>query len=504
MNQPLEVVSEYCDKTLKISDCSKAALLQTQKTNAGQGIICADEVSQFLGGMLKRSSSDTSGERQLLLTLWGGRGHTVAYASKQNIRLNSSGLCIGGFTQPDRMFEILEEMKSSGDGLFERFLIWMLPGYVYSGASIKAANTEFNSKYLLKSLAPVFQEIYNIHSANQITYGFSPEAQELVDQTEEKVRVGILNRSSAVVTDSSDEDIEDSEVEPINCIIGSKYMDQLGRLCLSMHIFSSVLEQILGRNSNIDIPQKIEVRVVEGAIKLLDHIMKQNDIVLNAMFPTSYEPMPDASGLSEISSSLDKEIMYRLMAEPGCVYPISNLTRYRHRGEVITAVLANEVVKVACDLGFGTLDKVKVGKTKRNVVFFKTLPDQINVEKLKSYGIDIAFYRQQFTLPISTCLRLDSTITSYHPQAHLLFVHNSNVSANDTVDFMSTSEDLNLQGESENDVQLESRSEDHTSEDAEPQSRSPKLVSTSNSSVENRSRLLLQPQIGTPLLDHVY
>lgn len=66
-----------------------------------------------------------SGERQLLLTLWGGRGHNIAYASKAHIELQKSGLCIGGFTQPDRMMEIIEEMKASSDGLFDRFLSTM-------------------------------------------------------------------------------------------------------------------------------------------------------------------------------------------------------------------------------------------------------------------------------------------------------------------------------------------------------------------------------------------
>lgn len=74
-----------------------------------------------------------SGERQLLLTLWGGKGHNIAYASKAHIELQKSGLCIGGFTQPDRMMEIIEEMKASSDGLFDRFLFWLLPGYIYNG-----------------------------------------------------------------------------------------------------------------------------------------------------------------------------------------------------------------------------------------------------------------------------------------------------------------------------------------------------------------------------------
>lgn len=29
--------------------------------------------------------------------------------------------------------EIIEEMKASSDGLFDRFLFWLLPGYIYNG-----------------------------------------------------------------------------------------------------------------------------------------------------------------------------------------------------------------------------------------------------------------------------------------------------------------------------------------------------------------------------------
>ena len=46
-----------------MADCSKAALIKIQKEMGGSGIICADEVSQFLTGMLKRSSIDITGIR---------------------------------------------------------------------------------------------------------------------------------------------------------------------------------------------------------------------------------------------------------------------------------------------------------------------------------------------------------------------------------------------------------------------------------------------------------
>eukprot|EP00105_Crassostrea_gigas_P028304 XP_011449916.1 PREDICTED: uncharacterized protein LOC105344035 [Crassostrea gigas] len=133
MGMPLNAVSMEEGKSIHVAECSKAALLKVQRDLDGRGIICADEVSQFLTGMLRRRQTDTSGDRQLLFTLWGGRGHNIAYASKAHIELQKSGLCIGGFTQPDRMMEIIEEMKGSSDGLFDRFLFWLLPGYIYNG-----------------------------------------------------------------------------------------------------------------------------------------------------------------------------------------------------------------------------------------------------------------------------------------------------------------------------------------------------------------------------------
>lgn len=68
-----------------------------------------------------------SAERQLLFTLWGGSGHNITYASKAHIELKKSGLFIGGFTQPDRMMEIIEEMKARSDSLFSSIVYKFSP-----------------------------------------------------------------------------------------------------------------------------------------------------------------------------------------------------------------------------------------------------------------------------------------------------------------------------------------------------------------------------------------
>lgn len=68
-----------------------------------------------------------SAERQVLFTLWGGSGHNITYASKAHIELKKSGLFIGGFTQPDRMMEIIEEMKANSDILFSSMVYKFSP-----------------------------------------------------------------------------------------------------------------------------------------------------------------------------------------------------------------------------------------------------------------------------------------------------------------------------------------------------------------------------------------
>ena len=62
MGKPLDNMAETQSCPKKLNDCSKAALLKAMEEKEGKGIICADEVSQFLTGMLKRSQSDASGK----------------------------------------------------------------------------------------------------------------------------------------------------------------------------------------------------------------------------------------------------------------------------------------------------------------------------------------------------------------------------------------------------------------------------------------------------------
>ena len=156
--------------------------------------------------------------------------------------------------------------------------------YIYNlFRKIKEANDAFNERYILQNLIPVFEEVKEAHTVEvPVIYSFSAEAQAYFDGVEEKVKLGLRQSSSAVVFDSDDEEEDADESEAIRSIIGIKYMDQLGRLALSLHVFASVLEQILGRNAGrINIPSLIPRSTVQNARALLDHILNQNEMVLN-------------------------------------------------------------------------------------------------------------------------------------------------------------------------------------------------------------------------------
>lgn len=129
---------------------------------------------------------------------------------------------------------------------------------------MREAHNSFRTSFLLHSLNPVFLEIYRAHStASFIVYRFSPEAQDFFNDIEDRVRIGVAEIAEAIIVESGDEDDSDDEREPIKSPIGTKFIDQLGRLSLSLHLFSSVLEQILGRmEGQISIPVEISLDTI--------------------------------------------------------------------------------------------------------------------------------------------------------------------------------------------------------------------------------------------------
>lgn len=158
---------------------------------------------------------------------------------------------------------------------------------------MREAHNSFRTSFLLHSLNPVFLEIYRAHSTDSsIVDRFSPEAQDFFNDIEDRVRIGVAEIAEAIIVESGDEDDSDDEREPIKSPIGTKFIDQLGRLSLSLHLFSSVLEQILGRmEGQISIPVEISLDTITSAKQLLDHLMRQNEVILDSIYPTNESSM---------------------------------------------------------------------------------------------------------------------------------------------------------------------------------------------------------------------
>ena len=98
--------------------------MKQQQASDGRGIIASDEVYGVLNQCLIRSESGaaSTGERQLLCSFWSGDGHTANFATKETTKVDRSALCIGGFTQPDKIFQLLQTLGSSNDGFLDRYL----------------------------------------------------------------------------------------------------------------------------------------------------------------------------------------------------------------------------------------------------------------------------------------------------------------------------------------------------------------------------------------------
>ena len=137
----------------------------------------------------------------------------------------------------------------------------------------------------MKTLDPVFREIYELHSRDSVTYVLDEAAQQLFSQIREGVNKGLSDGSSAVVvdessSDESDEDGEDEVIQPIRSLLGKKYTDQLERLSLSLHVFKHVAGQMLSKSvRTVTVPETITKDTLLQSRKLLDHIIRQNFIV---------------------------------------------------------------------------------------------------------------------------------------------------------------------------------------------------------------------------------
>lgn len=63
------------------------------------------------------------------------------------------------------------------------------------------------------------------------------EAQHYFNDLKDRMRIGLAEVAKAIIIESGD---GDDDREPIKSPIGTKFIDQLGRFSLSLHLFSSV------------------------------------------------------------------------------------------------------------------------------------------------------------------------------------------------------------------------------------------------------------------------
>lgn len=66
------------------------------------------------------------------------------------------------------------------------------------------------------------------------------EAQHYFNDLKDRMRIGLAEVAKSIIIENGDEDDGDDDRQPIKSPIGTKFIDQLGRFSLSLHLFSSV------------------------------------------------------------------------------------------------------------------------------------------------------------------------------------------------------------------------------------------------------------------------
>ena len=234
LEQPLQVVEEHATQKLMMPSFTGSAFLRIQSDNGGQGIVCHDEMYATFMNILRRSSagSDSSGERQCVLSAWNGGRISMTYATKDNIDVATSALTIGGFTQPDRLVEILQEVMASSDGLLERMLFWCLPGPARRVNKAKRAKEQLTEEYKdLCNLGQLMTLIYDLaHLEGGLRLSFTEEAQSLLSRVYDGAQKGM--EADAVIEPDSEgsDDEEDELMEPIVTPSGAKLADHIAKV----------------------------------------------------------------------------------------------------------------------------------------------------------------------------------------------------------------------------------------------------------------------------------
>lgn len=131
--------------------------------------------------------------------------------------------------------------------------------YALFHRKMREAHNSFRTSFLLHSLNPVFLEIYRAHSTDSsIVYRFSPEAQYFFNDIMRAYQISNWNQ-----------------------------LEVHRSTWQGLFVFTPILilEQILGRmEGQISIPVEISLYTITSAKQLLDHIMRQNEVILDVSF----------------------------------------------------------------------------------------------------------------------------------------------------------------------------------------------------------------------------
>jgi hypothetical protein len=120
-----------------------------------------------------------------------------------------------------------------------------------------------------------------------------------MDSVHDAIVRGVKQSETAAMLPDSDSDSDsdmDSESESdtpcIQSFLGLKFSDQLARISASLHVFNSVMAQMLGKMLKTEIPVQISKQTVESSKRLLEHLLRQNELFTEVRIISNYRDRP--------------------------------------------------------------------------------------------------------------------------------------------------------------------------------------------------------------------
>lgn len=102
-------------------DLEEPKIMARLRESGSEGIIAAEEILG-ISSILKNCEANLScsNERIMLNKLWSGEPHTSYLGPKPSVAIEKSGLCMAGFTNIENMYEVVQALGLSDDGLLDR------------------------------------------------------------------------------------------------------------------------------------------------------------------------------------------------------------------------------------------------------------------------------------------------------------------------------------------------------------------------------------------------